>query len=780
MPPSPKLSRLAIQQSRKFTTLYILALSMIALLTFCGFGIIQYVISTQENDSSVINLAGRQRMLSQRISKLALLFQREAPQVPKAYLDEFEIALENWKTNHEGLRDRKGEIGLAGVNSSQVKSMFQSLDASYLPMRDAADELLERLRSGNANPKEINTLVEKVLEQEQPFLTGMDEIVFQYDVEATQRVSSLKLLETAVVVISLLVLLLEGFFIFRPAVQKIQSGVQSLQEANELLGEAKEKAEFANQAKSRFLASMSHELRTPMNAVLGLTSVLLRSELSDRQKELMKTIHRSAQNLMNLLNDLLDLSKVEAGKTLELIEKPFAVKVLIQEVAQLFLIQTENKNIDLRCEISNRIPDTLFGDTNRIRQIVTNLLNNAIKFTDHGSIVVALDVFHETDEEIELILSVKDTGVGISLEDQRRVFDTFTQVDESIDRRYHGAGLGLNICVRIIQAMQGGYDLSSTPGVGSEFRFFIPLRKAPQADITSTQPTNTNTIVAEEPKETRKLHLLVAEDNPANQMVVTEYLNQLGHSCKMVQNGMEASMVCFKEVFDLIFMDIQMPYMDGLTATKKIRQREQEEGQRPRIIVAMTAHARPQDRRDSEQAGMNDYITKPVSFEQITTLLAKYSLMKEAVETQNISADQKPLPTELPTEKTDAAPKAALSSDVGSSLSRLKNRLPLLRRLATVFFQDVPGQLSELRLALDAQDWKKAKFHAHRIRGGAALFSAQETIDLASALEEMLAQPAEPAVIEHQFQLFEASLAELKETLSDLLTPSPSEAVDSN
>lgn len=731
---------------RRITRLYILALSVIAALSITGQVLIQRQLDQQHADAKVINVAGRQRMLSQRLSKCVLIL--TSPDAwPESELiaarSELRATLEQWRRSHHGLQAGDEELGLPGRLSADVTRLFREVDLHFDQLYQAAAPLLSSNGLINGQSEAM-----QVRQHEAKFLDGMDAIVSQLEYEAETRVERLQSLEWLLLVFMLVALTLEGLFIFRPGVRRIQSTIETIRRVSNDLIRARDAAESASRAKTQFLAKVSHELRTPLHAVRGATELLLLKESDSRRREYLLMAEEAAQALSALVEDLLDLSQVESD-TLKLTHEPFDLHATLERVMRMVRPRAQKKGLSSRLVTAADLPQYVRGDEFRLQQVLLNLLVNAVKFTQDGEVALhafwADGVDHAvggpTVLEATIRFEVTDTGMGIPDGSQQVIFEKFTQLTPSSRGDSSGIGLGLSIVAQLVKLMKGQIRVLSKMGEGSIFSVDLPLvlvaadMKPKQQEVID-EPVD-DCQISDSRSQKPRLRILVADDTLTSRQIVKAMLVSLGHEVTVVDDGAQAFREYSQSIYDAVLLDMQMPEWDGIRTANAIRDFERKSGFAHTPLLLLSAASNyPSECHDLFDA----HLTKPVSLQ---TLQAELTRCVSRRSTSN------------PSPRGSAEPSSL-------ALQRMGGNRELYDEICQAFFDHLPHQIAELHAAVESQA-DQISVVAHRLYGQLLMLDFQDAAAVAHAMEEVGQRgcDSDPALLKELLVQFERLLRQL-------------------
>ena len=622
---------------------------LVTILSIVGISliIINHGIHQQQEDGTIINYAGQQRTISQKIAKnsVEILYLYEKQTDNNLVRNELNRTLATWKANHNAIINGSDELNLPESKSENIEALYKELQPIFNVIKTNAEALVLETEADK-----MQLYAEVILENEPVYHSKMNEIVANYDQELITKTQNLKTKVYSTIIFGTLIFLLILYFFINPIFKKrdkeyqkyytlsdelknrnreidvIKSNVESknrqLQRKNEILAkqvieleQSKNAALLAVTTKSEFLSNMSHEIRTPLNAIIGVANILNEDNPRPDQAEHLDTLLFSSENLMVIINDILDYSKIEAGKV-KFEKINFSLNRIINGIHKTMIATAEKKNINFKYTIQEGIPETYIGDPVRLSQIILNLVGNAIKFTEKGSVDIRVSQSKIENGKATLNFAVEDTGIGIPDEKQKIIFDSFSQANSKTTRLYGGTGLGLAITRQLLEMQGSKIELMSVEGEGSTFYFQLTL---PIGQAMSKIPVSN--------RKTQSFNsenkVLLVDDNAINIVIAKRFLNKWKLEVDVATNGQEAVDMVTQTDYGLVLMDISMPVMDGYEATKIIRNMEEDKYQLL-PIVALTASIYDALKYQAIEVGMNDYLSKPFKPQALYDMIEKY------------------------------------------------------------------------------------------------------------------------------------------------------------
>ncbi|MGN6135557.1 MAG: ATP-binding protein [Aureliella sp.] len=761
-------------EPRSMTRRYVLALSLVAALTVAGQVVVQWSLATLEEDTTIVNQCGRQRMLSQRIPRLTLSLMAEASSGgPRSNTRrELKEQLTLWQSNYSGLAGGRGSAELTGANLRPVEPLFAALDPSISHVARLVEQALAREAAGGApllSAAESRTLVE----QSDAFLEGMDAIVAQLAADSRQRVSQLQWIERGLLLATMLVLVCEGCLIFSPAVASLSGAFARLQGLTQELARAKDAAEAASRAKTEFLARVSHELRTPLHAALGMLRLVRRERLPKAERRRIEAVIRAARTLQRLVDDLLDVAGAEAGNPLLIVPTAVDVRRVIAESMAWLKPLARRKDLTLSSNVQLGAEARYWLDGQCLHQMVTNLLQNAIRYTDSGSVACSCHLEAEAGAE-RLVIRVTDTGCGIAPEDQQRIFDSFVRlgppkgsVAGSAARSAAGSavggarlGLGLAITASLARAMGGSLALTSTPGHGSTFTLTLKaLRVEPSSSVGEGSQTKSRlnrarsrtkprraVLAPGAPDAAARAEVLVVDDHRVNRIVLKAYLRRLGWTAVAARDLPRAWELFQQHRPEWILLDAHLPDEDPLALVRRVRRAAADSGAQVGIAI-VTADVHFSAQPFPADAQVDAVLTKPLAIEDLQVLLsgqiAEQGLPAErSVDEAALAAALERLAqfslqcASLRETHTTAAAGGSRDDGFGGLRSQLRKLLE----------DQLPVELERLRSALSRGDLQQAALIAHRVRGAAGNAGWDELATACAQLGEIAESGQRPMI----------------------------------
>ena len=573
------------------------------------------------------------------------------------------------------------------LTKEKIENSNYSIDVLYKQGKDSALAFLRTLR-GRIIRDSIIQNISLINENRQTALSNISTSIRVNGVKARSWGLVLALIACLASIIAFWYLIDQG--------RRQQNLIQTLDTSERKLKEA-------SKIQEQFVANISHEIRTPMNAILGFTGLLQKTNLDKNQHEYVRSIRSSSDNLLTIINDILDLSRIESGM-MHIEKLPFNLPELVDSLVTMLNVKAKSRNLYLHTEVADSIPEILKGDAVRLTQILINLLSNALKFTHEGGVSIKVEVAEKKDEIVFIQFIISDTGIGIDPAKQKTIFERFHQAQPETTRRYGGTGLGLSIVKQLVEIQNGTISVVSEPGKGSVFTVLLPYQIASKAETASSLPAS---VLLTEPL-LREIKILVAEDNQMNQKLIQHLLEQWQIDFDIVNNGVEAVETVRQRAndYNMVLMDIQMPEMDGYTATEKIRY----DLHLNIPIIAMTAHALAGEKEKCLGAGMDDYISKPINEEQLYKLINKYAQSSNLVSNGSVI-------------------------DLGYLRSLSKGDSAFEKNMIKSFSIQMPKELNELKTAIDQKNYKKIASIAHNMKSTVSYMGLKQLTPLLQQIE---------------------------------------------
>ena len=725
---------------KRLTILYMSALGSIALLTIFGQLVVQRAIIQLEGDSRIVNISGRQRMLSQRLTRLSLelahamnLSQSDAS-TQKQLIARLRTDLETWTQNHRGLQSGSEALQLPSNNSQSVQNLFNELSPHFEALRAIFES--EMVRFSSDQPEELEAAIRsKISFHSDAFLVGMDKIVTLLEQEARDRVNRLRWIETALLIATISVLICEGIFVFSPAVASLSRSLTTLQSTSHELERARDVAENANRAKTDFLARVSHELRTPLHAILGMLGLVEQSKLRPDQRTKIRLANEASSSLLSLVDDLLDVAGIEQGREFVVHSQVVDLRGLLSSTSEVMSPLIDEKGLQFELNLQESLPNWVAIDADRVRQVLSNLLQNAIRYTNKGTVRCNATIRTEGTKEF-LCLVVEDTGIGIPRIEQERIFECFNRgsIPESSPAFGRGLGMGLTITQAIVHRLGGTIIVSSEVGKGSRFTVTFPIQITESSKPAGNGPTQ-NTLPSPKCVTTAnglQPSALIVDDSPTNLLVLRSYLRKLGYRTMSVSSLKDSIAKFRKHSFDIVLVDRNLTDGDGLDFPHLLADDYDPTSLGSSRLFLITADIHLTTSSDRRLRPFARVLHKPISLLEL----------RQVLETRN--PFKPPNETVCTNEKVD-------------NFEQLRNKL------ARKLNETLPDDIDSLHGMLNRRDYAGLEFISHRMIGSAGNAGLDELASLSREIHEAASQSDGPKI-----KLILSQLANLGASLSSL------------